>query len=48
MNHFEMFMVVFMSNFLTLAFIGMIVSATNLVRIYLTEEKDKTKQNQHD
>jgi hypothetical protein len=48
MSHADLFIAVFMSNCLTLAFIAMIVSATNLVRIHLTEAQNQTTQNQHD
>lgn len=48
MSHTDLFIAVFMSNCLTLAFVAMIVSATNLLRMYLGEAQNQTNQNQHD
>lgn len=47
MSHADLFIAVFMANCLTLAFIAMIVSAHNLLKIHLSEA-NQTNQNQHD
>lgn len=48
MNHTDLFIAVFMANCLTFAFVVMIVSATNLLKIHFSEAQNQNTNTNHD